>query len=138
MSATRKIGSSFGRGHSSSSRLEQFERKARNQQIAAQKAWLAFLKAQVAEDAPWSRILAAAIMTGVKPETLRKQLDVSPSTYSRWLAGHHAPSVAFRKRLGEEIIKLGDVSKDEVPVLDQASQDALKLIEGNELVPRQP
>lgn len=120
MRTTKKIAGLLGRGHNSESRLEQLERKARNQQIAAQKAWLDLVKAQVEEDAPWSRVLAAATMTGVRAEVLRKQLDVSPSTYSRWVGGHHAPSDAFRKRLGEEIIKLGDANKEKVYVLDQA------------------
>ena len=128
MSATKKIAGLFGRGHNSGSRLEQLERKARNQQIAAQKAWLDLVKAQVEEDAPWSRVLTAATMTGVRAEVLRKQLDVSPSTYSRWVAGHHAPSDAFRKRLGEEIIRLGDASKDKVYVLDQTIVDRLKVV----------
>jgi len=128
MSATKKIAGLFGRGHNAGNRLEQLERKARNQQIAAQRAWLDLVKAQVEEDAPWSRVLAAATMTGVRSEVLRKQLDVSPSTYSRWVAGHHAPSDAFRKRLGEEIIRLGDTSKDKVYVLDQAILDGLKVV----------
>lgn len=128
MSATKKIAGLLGRGHNSGSRLEQLERKARNQQIAAQKAWLDLVKAQVEEDAPWSRVLAAATMTGVRAEVLRKQLDVSPSTYSRWVAGHHAPSDAFRKRLGEEIIRLGDASKDKVYVLDHTIVDGLKVV----------
>ncbi len=124
----KKITDLFGRGHNSGSRLEQLERKARNQQIAAQKAWLDLVKAQVEADAPWARVLAAATMTGVKGEVLRKQLDVSPSTYSRWVAGHHAPSEAFRKRLGEEIIRLGDANKDKVYVLDQTIVDGLKVV----------
>lgn len=124
----KKITDLFGRGHNSGSRLEQLERKARNQQIAAQKAWLDLVKVQVEEDAPWSRVLAAATMTGVRAEVLRKQLGVSPSTYSRWVAGHHAPSEAFRKRLGEEIIRLGDASKDKVYVLDHTIVDGLKVV----------
>lgn len=128
MSATKKIAGLFGRGHNSVSRLEQLERKVRNQQIATQEAWLDLLKVQVEEDAPWSRVLATAIMTGVRPEVLRKQLEVSPSTYSRWVAGHHAPSDAFRKRLGKEIVKLAEPSKDKVNVLDQATVNGLKVI----------
>lgn len=125
MSAAKKIASLLGRGHNSGHSLEQLERRARDKQIAAQKAWLDLMKAQVEEGAAWSKVLAAATMTGVKSETLRKQLDVSPSTYSRWVAGHHAPSEAFRKRLGGEIIKLGEASKDKVFVLDQTIVDGL-------------
>jgi hypothetical protein len=109
---------SIGRGHNS--RLEQLEKRVRIRQAAAQKAWLDLMKAQLAEDAPWARVLVSATMSGVRAETLRIEFDVSPSTFSRWMSGHHAPSQSLRTRLGTEMIRLAEQSQEQVPVLDEA------------------
>jgi len=102
------------------SRLDMLEKRARRRQIEAQKAWIDLVRAQLSEDEPWARVLACAVMAGVKPEALRKQFDVPPSTFSRWIAGQHSPTQSLRVRLGGEILRLAGDSREKVPALEDA------------------
>lgn len=102
------------------SRLDVLEKRARRRQIEAQKAWIDLIRAQLSEDEPWARVLACAVMAGVKPEALRKQFDVPPSTFSRWMGGQHSPTQSLRVRLGGEILRLAEESKEKVPALEDA------------------
>ncbi len=108
----------LSRGHNR--RLDTLEKKARRRQIDAQRAWIDLVREQLSEDEPWARVLACTVMTGVRPEALRKQFDVPPSTFSRWMDGQHSPTKSLRVRLGGEILRLAHEGKDKVPALDQA------------------
>jgi len=66
------------------------------------------------------------VMTGIKTESLRKQFDVSSSTFSRWMTGFSSPTQSLRTRLGSELLKLTDESKERVPVLDAPPAESTK------------
>ena len=94
--------------------LTDLEATAREQQIAAQRAWYRLMEAQIEHNQPWVKVLASAIKTGVATDVVRKKFNVSPSTFSRWLSGFASPTSSLRTRLAAYLTEVAKATRDSV------------------------